>query len=108
MIKTKPPRQAPDDIEGQVYAYGRRVRVVQLWRQLERSDRWTYLGRLSPKECGINYLIARFGGGTYRAKLYGEWSRALRREEYLEQVTFRLYGQPSQETLRAIRRMREP
>ena len=30
----------------------------------------------------------RFGGGWYRAKILGAWDPELRREEYLEQVSF--------------------
>ena len=90
--KTKPPRpfrSSPDAIDEILTGYGRRAKVVQLWRQLdEMPDVWTYLGRLQPAQCEIEMIAKRFGGGWYRAKILGPWNRELRREEYFEQVAF--------------------
>ena len=90
--KTKPPRpfrNFPDEIDVILHGYGPRARVVQLWRKLPgKEDVWTYLGRLDPAECEIEMIGHRFGGGSYRAKLLGEWDGQRRQEEYLEQVTF--------------------
>ena len=87
----RPPRHFPDDIDGILRGYGRRARVVQLWRQLDhKQDVWTYLGRLQPEQCEIEMIGHRFGGGWYRAKILGAWDRERRREEYFEQVSFGL------------------
>jgi hypothetical protein len=91
-VKTRPPRPPrhfPDDIDEILRGYGKRARVVQIWRQLEgKRDVWTYLGRLHPSVCGVEEIADRFGGGWYRAKILGAWDPALRREEYFEQVSF--------------------
>ena len=90
--KTKPPRpfrNFPDAIDEILSGYGPRVRIVVLWRQLDRKqDVWTYLGRLQPEQCEIEMIGDRFGGGWYRAKILGAWDRERRREEYFEQVAF--------------------
>ena len=90
--KTKPPRphrNFPDAIDEILSGYGPRARVVQLWRQLDgKRDVWTYLGRLQPEQCEIELIADRFGGGWYRAKIFGAWDRERRREEYFEQVSF--------------------
>ena len=85
----RPPRDADDDVESILAAYGRRARVVQLWRRLDgSSSEWVHLGRLSPDEVRFEHIACRFGGGWYRAKILGAWDRLSRREEYLEQVHF--------------------
>jgi hypothetical protein len=62
---------------------------VQLWRQVGATrDDWTYLGRLAPEQCEIELVAERFGGGWYRAKIFGAWDPERRREEYFEQVSF--------------------
>jgi len=89
--KTKPPRpfrNFPDELDVILHGYGPRARVVQLWRQLDsKPDVWTYLGRLDPAECEDVMIGHRFGGGSYRAKIFGAWDRERRREEYFEQVS---------------------
>ena len=109
--KTKPPRpfrNFPDEIEVILHGYGPRARVVQLWRQLDgKRDIWTYLGRLDPAECEIEMIGARFGGGSYRAKILGAWDRERRREEYFEQVSFALDEQAWQMTAETRDRIRK-
>lgn len=106
----KPPRQDPGDVDAVLDYYSQRARVVVLWRQnLHRDGRWTYLARLSPTELFMEYgfmeyVQHRFGGGWYRAKIYGTWDRHLRQEEYLTQVTFGVDGPPTAETFDRIRR----
>ena len=90
--KTKPPRphrDFADDIDIIIHGYGPRLRVVQLWRRLNRRQNvWTYIGRVPPEMCEIELMGKRFGGGEYRAKPLGDWDSKRRQEEYLEQVTF--------------------
>jgi hypothetical protein len=87
--KTRPPRHFADDIDIIIHGYGPRVRVVQLWRRLNRRQNvWTYIGRVPPEMCEIELMGKRFGGGEYRAKLLGDWDSKRRQEEHLEQVTF--------------------
>ena len=93
MIKAR--RAFADDLEGVLLHYGGLCRVVQLWRQREDNRRaWTYLGRWPPEDCELEVLKRRFGGGSYRAKLFGLWLRRERREAYLEQVSFAIEGPP--------------
>ncbi len=93
------------DIEGVLQHYGGRARVVALWRQHDASpSRWIYLGRLAPEECHLTILKDSFGGGWYRAKIYGHWNRYARREEYLQQVSFGIDGPPTAETVERMRR----
>ena len=106
--KTRPHRDFADDIDIIVHRNGPRVRVVQLWRRLERrQNEWTYIGRVPPEVCEIELIGLRFGGGEYRAKLLGDWDSERRQEEYLEQVTFRLdeqYWPMTAETRERIRK----
>lgn len=111
MTKTKPPRphrNFPDAIDEILYGYGPRARVVQLWRQVDGTrDEWTYLGRLRPEQCEIELIVERFGGGWYRAKIFGAWDRERRREEYFEQVAFGIdqqYWPMTPETRERIRK----
>ena len=93
-----------DDLDGVLEHYRGVVRVVVIWRQDDsRKARWTYLCRLRVKdyEPSLSFtdlVHCRFGGGWYKAKLYGDWIRGLRREEYLEQVSFGICGPPTPET----------
>jgi hypothetical protein len=107
IVKSRPFRNHPDDIDGILEGYGSRARVVQIWRQVDGTDdQWTYMGRITPDECEIELIGARFGGGWYRARIFGGWDRDRRQEEYLEQVTFGLdeYAWPmTAETLGKIR-----
>lgn len=90
----------PGDVEGTLWSYGSRARVVALWRQLESHPRrWIYLERLPSRECSFALIQDRFGGGYYRAKIYGAWSRELRYEEYLKQVSFMIVGPPTSVSL---------
>jgi hypothetical protein len=92
---TKASRTFADDLEGVLLHYGGLCRVVQLWRQHETDRRaWTYLDRLPPEDCDMEVLKRRFGGGSYRAKLFGGWMRRERHEAYLEQVSFAIEGPP--------------
>ena len=51
--------------------------------------------RMRPADdCELGVLKRRFGGGSYRAKLFGRWLRGARREAYLEQVSFAIEGPP--------------
>ena len=85
----RPFRSSPDAIDEVLHGYGPRARVVQIWRQLDaKRDVWTYLGRLPPEQCEVEMIADRFGGGLYRAKIFGAWDRERRREEYFEQVAF--------------------
>jgi len=85
----RPPRHFPDAIDEVLWGYGSQARVVQLWRQRDgKPDEWTYLGRLRPEESEIELIAKRFGGGWYRAKIFGAWDRERRREQYFEQVAF--------------------
>ena len=106
--KARPARPFPDYIDGIVREYGPRVRVVQLWRRLDRRRNvWTYLGRVPPESCEFELIGRRFGGGEYRAKLLGTWNRERRQEEYLEQVTFAIdeqYWPMTAETRERIRK----
>ena len=102
-LKNRPYRAFPEDIDGILEGYGSRARVVQIWRQLDGTDdQWTYMGRLMPEECEIDLLGVRFGGGWYRARIFGDWDRERRQETYLEQVTFGLdeYAWPMTEETR--------
>ncbi len=85
----RPPRHFPDFIDEILGGYGSLARVVQVWRRVDGTrDEWTYLGRLLPEQCAIELIADRFGGGWYRAKIFGGWDPKLRREEYFEQVAF--------------------
>jgi hypothetical protein len=109
--KTKPPRphrNFPDAIDEVLNGYGPRACVVQLWRQVDGiPNRWTYLGRLRPEQCQIELIARRFGGGWYRAKIFGPWDREQRREEYLEQVAFGIDQQWWPMTTETRERIRE-
>lgn len=98
------PGYFPGDIEGVLQHYGPRARVVVLWRRQERrSKQWLYLGRLAPDRCELHLLQLRFGGGWYRAKIYGDWDPEKRREEYLQQVTLLIDGPIGPETIEWMR-----
>jgi len=102
-------RQSPDDIDGVLDHYGNRARVVQLWWSHGLAGRWVYIGRLRlaeyrPFDSFQEIVQAVFGGGWFRARVYGPWDRKRRREEYLEQVTFGNGGPPTAETLSWVRR----
>jgi hypothetical protein len=85
----RPPRHFPDAIYEILPGYGSQAQVVELWRQLDNKPGvWTYLGRLLPAECDLELIGKRFGGGWYRAKIFGPWDPAQRREVYFEQVSF--------------------
>jgi hypothetical protein len=95
--------QAPD-IYTPLRHYGRLVRVLQVWRLHEAENRWLYLKRIrsedyDPSESIAEIVKARFGGGSYRAKVLGDRDRELRRERYLRQLSFDIEGPPTAETL---------
>jgi hypothetical protein len=88
--KTRPPRSTAWFLDEIVHAYGPRVRVIALWRRIDGTNDWVYLARLSPGQAALDLIGHRFGGGDYRATLFGRWDPVRRREEYLEQVQFSL------------------
>ena len=105
--KDKAPRSWPDDIEGVIRHFGHRARVVVLWRQDDEwQSRWAYIERIDPDECRLETIKATFGGGWYRAKIYGGWNPQSHGEEYLEQVSFGIAGNPTALTGQAIARAR--
>jgi len=107
--KMRPPRLFPDDIEDILRGYGPRARVVQLWRQVDGThDEWTYLARLTPEQCEIELIGQRFGGGWYRAKIFGAWDPKRRQEEYFEQVAFGLDDRAWPVTAETLARIRKP
>ena len=104
-------RQFAGDIDGVLEHYGNRAQVVQLWWHNGARSPWVYIGRLRLDDYRpfseflfMELVQSRFGGGWYRAKIYGQWDRRSRREEYLEQVSFGIGGVPTAETLDLIRR----
>ena len=98
-MRDRAPRAFSDDIESVLQHYGRHARVVELSRRDESLQTWVYLGRLwlenfYPASSFLEMVKAEFGGGYYRAKIYGQWNKEARREQYLEQVTFAIAGSP--------------
>lgn len=93
-------RRDPEDV---VSNLGARVRVVVLWRQRDDDpDRWIYLGRMLPSDFSYETVKQRWGGGAYRIRLFGAWSRAHRQKRYITQVAFWIHrGFPSTPALRA-------
>ena len=85
-----------------------RVRVVVLWRQRDDDpERWTYLGRMLPGEFSLETVKQRWGGGSYRIRLFGAWDRARRQESYITQVAFWIWkGFPPTPALRARLQMK--
>lgn len=88
------------DIDGALEEWRGRVRHVALWREFKDArGRWKYLGRFDPFDLPydsfIEFTQREFGGGHYVAKILGRWDRELRREEYLEQVSFRIWEDPT-------------
>ncbi len=101
------------DVDGVLRHYGNDARIVVLWRQNggppPRS--WTYIARVDPADRGwykyesfFELMHARFGGGQYKAKIYGEWITGGKREEYLEQVSFGIAGAPTDHTVAMVER----
>ena len=108
---TKARPHAPD-IYTPLRLYGRFARVVQVWRLHEAENRWLYLERMRPEDYDpsdslVEIVKHRFGGGRYRARVFGDWDRQLQRERYLKQVSFNIEGPPTAETLHLIRLGRE-
>lgn len=104
-------RQFAGDIDGVLEHYRNRAQVVQLWWHKDAWSPWMYIGRLRLDDYRpfsdflfMELVQSRFGGGWYRARIYGEWDRRARREEYLEQVSFGVDGPVTAETLALIRR----
>ncbi len=63
---------------------GRRAQVAALWREDHRArGRWVYLERMPPEAFDYDEIIARYGGGAYRLRLFGAWDRGRRCERYL-------------------------
>ncbi len=104
-------RQFPDDLDGVLQHFRGRAQVIQLWRQGSPRERWRYLTRMrledyEPYALFLEIIQAVYGGGWYRARIYGEWDRQRRREEYLAQVTLGIGGAPTAETLALLQRPR--
>lgn len=79
-------RRDPVDV---LRRFGRRVRIVVLWRQRDDDpERWIYLERIPPGEFSLEAVKQRWGGGAYRIRLFGAWDRERRQERYLTQVAF--------------------
>lgn len=91
------------DPEEVVRDLGWRLRVVVLWRQRDDDpERWVYLGRMEPHEFSLGDGELRWGGGTYRIRLFGTWDRARRRERYITEVAFWIWRRfPATPALRA-------
>jgi hypothetical protein len=96
-LANRPLRPDPDDLESVLWQYDRRAVTVALWRRRAPGD-WVYLGRLSASlkddEGFLEAVRLRYGGGKYRAKIYGAWNPKTRREPFLQQVTFAVWGVP--------------
>ncbi len=105
-------RDFQGDIDGVLRHYGHRARVVVLWRQNKHAPKtWTYIARVDPQdrewyewESFLELMHARFGGGWYKAKIYGEWITGGKREEYFEQVSFGIAGAPTAHTIGMVER----
>ena len=110
MTQDKARRVFHDDIDGVLDHYGEDAQVVQLWWCAEPQTRWVYIGRLRLNDYRafpdsfLELVQSLFGGGWYRARIYGQWDPTLRREEYLQQVSFGIGGPPTAETLSWVRR----
>jgi hypothetical protein len=79
------------DIDGILRALVDRVYSVRLWRESDSyGDEWVYLGAFPPAQCDIELIGERFGGGAYRAKIYGRWDPKTRQDPYIPQVEFGL------------------
>ncbi len=98
-------RLLADDIDNIVGAPARRVDHVQLWRELSRDpDEWLYLGPFPPRECRIDPICLRFGGGWYRAKLCDRRGRVITGVRFgIDELAWPVTG----ETRERIRRHRE-
>lgn len=92
-------RRDPEEV---VSDLGLRVQVVVLWRQRDDDpEHWIYLERMLPSEFSYERVKQRWGGGAYRIRLFGAWSRARRQEKYLTQVAFWIHqGFPPTAALR--------
>ena len=103
-MRQKAYRKFSDDLDSVLEHYLGQARVVVIWRRdFDSQARWFYLSRLCLADYDrslsmVELVQSRFGGGYYRAKIYGNWSRELRREEYLEQVSFGVGGPTTSET----------
>lgn len=101
--RPKAPRNGLGDLDGVVWFHEPWLQAVQLWRQNDPRT-WAYLGRLAPGDAHLDAIKSRFGGGWFKAKLFGRWRAGQRREAFLEQVSFGIEGSPSNVTLTAIAR----
>ena len=110
MSREKANRQLVNDIDGVLEHYAEKAHSVQLWWRRDPWSRWVYVGRLKLDNYRpfsdflfIDLVQSRFGGGWYRARIYGQWDRRARREEYLQQVSFAVDGPVTAETLSWVR-----
>ncbi len=93
----KPPRVDRGDLTSVLDYLGESVSVIAVWRRRGPGS-WAYVGRFSRAALGddpsdlLETLRLRHGGGQYRAKIYGPWDRTTRRERFLCQVTFGIWG----------------
>ena len=101
--RPKAPHKGLGDLDGVVWFHEPWLQAVQLWRQGEPGT-WVYLARLAPGDAHLAAIQARFGGGWFKAKLFGRWRSGQRREAFLEQVSFGIEGSPTDLTLTAVAR----
>lgn len=101
--RPKSPRNGLGDLDGVVWFHERWLQAVQLWRE-DGARTWVYLGRLAPGDAHLDSIQTRFGGGWFKAKLFGRWRSGQRREAFLEQISFGIEGPPTDVTLTAIAR----
>lgn len=103
LSRPKSPQNGLGDLDGVVCFHQPWLQAVQLWRQGHQGT-WVYLGRLASGDAHLGAIQARFGGGWFKAKLFGRWRAGQRREVFLEQVSFGIEGQPTDLTLTAMAR----
>jgi hypothetical protein len=93
----KPARVDRNDVVSVLVLLGDSFSVAVVWRRRAPGS-WAYVGRFPRAALGddpsdlLETLRLKYGGGHYRAKLYGPWDRRTRRERFLCQVTFGIWG----------------
>ncbi len=92
----KPPRVDRSDLIAVLDHLSDWVSVVVVWRR-RGPGVWVYCGRFpraiwedDPGEL-LETIQRRFGGGQYRAKIYGPWDPVRKHERFLCQVTFGIW-----------------
>jgi hypothetical protein len=60
-----------------------RAYAVRLWRKVDGArNEWVYLGESPPAVCYMVQIGKRYGGGWYRARLYGRQGGYITRVEF--------------------------